>query len=586
MAFEFGTLEAKELKQLNYFLISLERQIMTVIRQGDVALTPLAKLPDGCTEIAPDGNRIVLAYGDVTGHAHAIYDHLPIADVSVFEIADASIARAKAKARLVVAPNGNRYLEVFETVNLKHEEHTAHALVPGGVTEAEKLLVKAHADKWIANAMRTDPVNHDVLTAAIKKLYLISGLKEPVVVIVPSPIVMAFAGGFSAAILHSKKTGFISTRDATDSATRDATRDATSDMTDSATYAATRDATYAATYAATSAATYAATRNTTRDVTYAATYTATSAATDSATYAATDSATSAATYAATSDMTDYATDAATRDATYAATLPAKMALLAKKIGLDFGVSNSFMLRCAQDWWRPYQGGNMWSSWPAFLSAFRDVLGLQLLEYDKFAAWEQCAIEGGFRFMHEDFCMVSDRPKTLLVDAENRPHCDRGPSHEWRDGWKLWHWHGVSIPEAKKHIIESPELITWQEIEAEENAEIRRVMISRYGAEKYVVNSGAKVVQNLPIDHKIVGLRDAKLLVKLVPGDEPIVYVDLLNSTPEPDGTVKRYMLRVDPNAYGGMASKDCHAAAASTWRNADGSLTFKDYKDYNCVAES
>lgn len=229
---------------------------------------------------------------------------------------------------------------------------------------------------------------------------------------------------------------------------------------------------------------------------------------------------------------------------------------------------------------------MWSSWPAYLSAFRDVLGLKLPEHEKFAAWEQCDIEGGFRFMHEDFCMVSDRPKTLLVDAENRPHCDHGPSHEWRDGWKLWHWHGVSISEDKKHIIEAPELITWQEIEAEQNAEIRRVMISRYGAEKYVVQSGAKVVQHLPIDHKMFGLRDAKLLVKLVPGDEPIVYVDLLNSTPEPDGTVKRYMLRVDPNAYGGMASKDCHAAAASTWRKRNGDLEFQDYKDYDCFAES
>ncbi|MCL5459859.1 hypothetical protein M3M33_14580, partial [Loigolactobacillus coryniformis] len=89
------------------------------------------------------------------------------------------------------------------------------------------------------------------------------------------------------------------------------------------------------------------------------------------------------------------------------------------------------------------------------------------------------------------------------------------------------------------------------------------------------------VQHLPIDHKMFGLRDAKLLVKLVPGDEPIVYVDLLNSTPEPDGTVKRYMLRVDPNAYGGMASKDCHAAAASTWRKRNGDLEFQDYKDYD-----
>lgn len=73
----------------------------------------------------------MLAYGEVTGHAHAIYDHISITDESTSEIADAAIAREKAKARLVVAPDGNRYLEVMETVNLKHEEHTAHEIKPG-----------------------------------------------------------------------------------------------------------------------------------------------------------------------------------------------------------------------------------------------------------------------------------------------------------------------------------------------------------------------------------------------------------------------------------------------------------------------
>jgi hypothetical protein len=103
----------------------------SVIRQGDVALRPVSKLPEGCKEISPDGNRIVLAYGEVTGHAHAIYDHLPLTNEHATEITDAAIARAKAKARLVVAPDGNRYLEVMETVNLKHEEHTAHEIKPG-----------------------------------------------------------------------------------------------------------------------------------------------------------------------------------------------------------------------------------------------------------------------------------------------------------------------------------------------------------------------------------------------------------------------------------------------------------------------
>lgn len=95
------------------------------IRQGDVALEPVSKLPEGCTEIPNDRGRIVLAYGEVTGHAHAIADHRP--QQRAGEIAEAAIARA----RLLRAPSGDRYLEVKETVHLTHEEHTAHALLPG-----------------------------------------------------------------------------------------------------------------------------------------------------------------------------------------------------------------------------------------------------------------------------------------------------------------------------------------------------------------------------------------------------------------------------------------------------------------------
>ena len=112
------------------------------------------------------------------------------------------------------------------------------------------------------------------------------------------------------------------------------------------------------------------------------------------------------------------------------------------------------------------------------------------------------------------------------------------------------------------------------------------MIGRYGPKKYLEDSGATVIQECASDHYLIGLRSARLLRKEVPDDEPIVMVDLLNSTPEPDGSTKRYLLRVDPNAYNGEASKDCLAAVASTWRNQDGSLAFKRPQDYAPVFES
>jgi hypothetical protein len=110
---------------------------MKLIRQGDVLLTPVAALPAGCVEVPNDRGRIVLAYGEVTGHAHAIADHRTHYGATralerAGEVAEAAIARAKTKARLLVAPNGERFLQVDEAVTLTHEEHTAHT-IPAGI---------------------------------------------------------------------------------------------------------------------------------------------------------------------------------------------------------------------------------------------------------------------------------------------------------------------------------------------------------------------------------------------------------------------------------------------------------------------
>ncbi len=283
-------------------------------------------------------------------------------------------------------------------------------------------------------------------------------------------------------------------------------------------------------------------------------------------------------------------------------LARRFALLAYDLGAELGIDFHLLLAYADLARTSCQGGNMDASADSYLSACRDVLGLVQPEHEKYRAWESCATEGSLRIVHDEFCIVSDRPEVLKVDGQNRPHCADGPSHRWRDGWSLYHWHGTHIPPEYEYIILAPAQITVAAIDSEPNAEMRRVMMERYGADRYAFECGATVVEELPADHPIIGLRSARLLHKPLKMDRHVahlvlhgvrvqfealsVYVDLLNSTPEPDGTVKRYLLRVDPSAYGGDASRYVHAAVASTWRNADGSLTFSRWQDYNPDAES
>jgi hypothetical protein len=223
-----------------------------------------------------------------------------------------------------------------------------------------------------------------------------------------------------------------------------------------------------------------------------------------------------------------------------------------------------------------------AAWLAFYKYFHDEVGLTE-QTEKLSGLWMLAKSAGWALPHQNICWVSERHNILERDERGRLHSVSGPACAYPDGWAIYAVHGVRVP---ADIIEDRQSITVSRIEAESNAEVRRVMIDLYGPKRYLADSGAAVVQELPADHYLIGLRTARLLRKEVPDDEPIIMVDLLNSTPEPDGTVKRYLLRVEPGAYEGQASRDCLAAVASTWRNADGSLAFKRPSDYAPVFES
>jgi hypothetical protein len=237
---------------------------------------------------------------------------------------------------------------------------------------------------------------------------------------------------------------------------------------------------------------------------------------------------------------------------------------------------------------------------AYHSFIRDVCGLELPEemWERSRSGERAIQSACWWYAHRDFVMVCERPAAIHLEptgrggpaplGTHRLHHGSGPALAWPGGWGMYAVHGVAVP---GWIVEQPQTITVLDIERQRNAEVRRVMLDAYGWTRFMAHCGAEVVDQVPMDHGIVGLRGARLLRKVLPGEpEPLVYLDMLNSTPEADGSHRHYLERIDPNAYGGAAARECHAAMASRWHHRDehGRLrrSFARWQDYRPVTES
>lgn len=193
-------------------------------------------------------------------------------------------------------------------------------------------------------------------------------------------------------------------------------------------------------------------------------------------------------------------------------------------------------------------------------------------------------ELGWTLFFDEVCIVSKKP-TVYFEAKHEDikagavsvlHRMDGPAIDYGKGDKS-NVYAVGGVVVEGYVVDSPESITITDIEKEPNAEVRRVKINQYGQSRYIQDSGAEVVNE----------DDFGVLYRKELGeDEPLMMVKVVNSTQEPDGTFKDYFIRVDPRAYGGL--KTARQAVASTWRNEDGSLMFKNADDYcdELVAQS
>lgn len=172
-------------------------------------------------------------------------------------------------------------------------------------------------------------------------------------------------------------------------------------------------------------------------------------------------------------------------------------------------------------------------WIGFFDFFRNELNLKN-ETEKLQGLTELSQHAGWFLPHKNICWVAERHSVLRRDEKGRLHSLTSEAIAYPDGWKIYAVHGVRVPEK---IILYPNTITINEIESENNLEIKRVMIDLYGQERFLKNSGALFIQ----EDKF-----GKLYKKEISNDEPLVMVKVINSTPEPDGSFKEYFLRVPP----------------------------------------
>lgn len=154
--------------------------------------------------------------------------------------------------------------------------------------------------------------------------------------------------------------------------------------------------------------------------------------------------------------------------------------------------------------------------------------------DRLDGLSAVARNAGWWWPYERAVVISERPEVLHRDEAGRLDRGDGPALSYRDGFGLYSWRGMPVPAG---FLAELTALTPERIRDEENAELRRVMLEFYGYDRYLTESGAE-----PVHRDETGI----LWRIALDGDEDVVMVEVVNSTPEPDGTRRTYWLRVPP----------------------------------------
>ncbi|MGD1700554.1 DUF6745 domain-containing protein [Dapis sp. BLCC M229] len=123
---------------------------------------------------------------------------------------------------------------------------------------------------------------------------------------------------------------------------------------------------------------------------------------------------------------------------------------------------------------------LWSSYVAWVDFCISVLNCNY-NSDNWQVLESIVKHCGWIYPLRNLCIICDRPRKLLLDDEYRPHAVEKPAIEFADGYSLYAYHGVRLPEVYGKFNPQEWQSKW--LLTTKNSELRRVLIQEIGYEK-------------------------------------------------------------------------------------------------------
>lgn len=195
-------------------------------------------------------------------------------------------------------------------------------------------------------------------------------------------------------------------------------------------------------------------------------------------------------------------------------------------------------------------GNQDAFWVAYYLWCRDMkIPMSETQERILDIWKDITLSCGWWYPYDEICYCCERPTEVHANERGQMDSMTSPAMQYADGWKLYSVRGVAVP---AYIIEHPEQITIEKIDAEKNQEIKLIMRDRMGIERYLQESNATLIHMDMIP--VGGIDEDKYMPRALMRDkEKRQYLVCTDSSTQN----KVFYMQVDP------AAKTCSEAHLS-----------------------
>ncbi len=187
----------------------------------------------------------------------------------------------------------------------------------------------------------------------------------------------------------------------------------------------------------------------------------------------------------------------------------------------------------ENWNRLYSGFHVLQFDCVSLEVLNFAAGYFAEENRLFQRLKEIAANCAGAYFQSKRCQLFERPEKITYDEQYRFHNRSGSCIKFRDGKELFAFRNLPLP--AEYVLE-PGYLNAARILAQENQELRRVLLSEYGMERFVKESNAKVLSwdKYGTLYEITPLDRVR--------DENIVVVKVKDPS-----TGREYFLRVHPD---------------------------------------